>query len=542
MNSEAKWTITVRADFVDAFARATGDRSSLHMDPGFARRTRFRQPIIHGLLPVWWLLYRWMGQQRHARFRLSRIACQFIEPAYAGDLLVADIETKEQAAASVSLAFVVKRPADDTVITTGEAAFVRIEPEAHGANTPALSLLTGPAKENSLLIADLKVGQTEELVFVAAPAAIAALIALHPEVAESERGHSVPQDTNLLATLVASAVIGMRLPGRHAIFTDFEADFSGMAPSDRESRLSARVEKIYMAGSRVQLRLVWTSAGTEFGQGKAMSLVGSEWPTGITCAELKGSHMRSGLAGRVALVTGASRGIGEATAKLLAMHGAKVIVHYHLGEADAQAIAKDVRVNGGSAVALKADLRDEVAIRALFDRIRATTGPVDILVNNAVGRFTPKPLVELKTSDYLEELRISLFAPHLCCQLAVPHMRKQRWGKIVNIGTVATEAPPPSQTAYVAAKSSLLGFTRSLAAELAGDNIHVNMVVPGMTLTSLLAPLPRAIVDRMASESVDGSLLRPVDVAMVVAFLASDYASCISGQRFVLNRGESPYL
>jgi 3-oxoacyl-[acyl-carrier protein] reductase len=262
----------------------------------------------------------------------------------------------------------------------------------------------------------------------------------------------------------------------------------------------------------------------------------------VSCADVKADHLGLGLEGRVALVTGASRGIGEAVAKSLAMSGARVVVHYFRGQQDAAAIVRDIVENGGSAIAVQADVADQDAVERMFAEIESGFGPVDILVNNAVGDFSPKPVEELRTSDYLAELNVSLFGMHACCRLALPHMRRRRWGKIINMGTIATELPVVSQNKYITAKSAVVGYTRSLAAEVAADNIQVNLVAPAMTETSLIAGLPAALVKRLAEDNPGGVLLVPMDVAKVVLFLVSNLASSISGQQLALTRGAPPFL
>jgi 3-oxoacyl-[acyl-carrier protein] reductase len=224
------------------------------------------------------------------------------------------------------------------------------------------------------------------------------------------------------------------------------------------------------------------------------------------------------------------------------MSGARVAVHYFRGREDAAAIVGDITDNGGLAMPVEADLTDQTAVEKMFADIETGFGPVDILVNNAVGDFSPKPVEELNTSDYLGELNVSLFGMHTCCRLALPHMRRRRWGKIVNMGTVATELPVTSQNRYITAKSAVVGYTRSLAVEVAADNIQVNLVAPGMTETSLIAALPAALVKRLAEDSPGGALLAPIDVAKIVLFLVSNWAASISGQQILLTKGSPPFL
>ena len=234
--------------------------------------------------------------------------------------------------------------------------------------------------------------------------------------------------------------------------------------------------------------------------------------------------------------------IGEATAKLLAIHGAKVAVHYFRGGKDAAAIADDIRENGGTALAVCADLRNESMVQRMFETVRGSLGEVDILVNNAVGDYLPKPLEELVARDYLEELSVSLFGLHACCKLALPYMRSRRRGKIINLGSIVTDVPVSGQNKYITAKSAVVGYTRSLAVEVARDNVQVNIVVPRMTETTLIGSLAQGLVAKFIDESPAGQLLQPVDVAKAIVFLASDWADSISGQKLVLNQGEAPFL
>ena len=224
------------------------------------------------------------------------------------------------------------------------------------------------------------------------------------------------------------------------------------------------------------------------------------------------------------------------------MHGAKVAVHYFAGAKDAAAIVADITAHGGVAVAVGADLRDEDQIAVMFDAAHKQLGNVDILVNNAIGDFTPKPLMELSAPDYLRAFDVSLFGMHACCKRVLPHMRQQRWGKIVNVGSIATDVPVAGQNKYITAKAAVEGYTRSLAVEVAADNIQVNMVVPAMTDTSLLASLPAALVSRLASEAPAGRLLQPIEVAQAIVLLASDWLAGMSGQRLVLNQGAPPFI
>ncbi len=527
--------IEIGQDLVTAFARLTADRSAIHVDPEFARKTRFRGTVVHGMLPVLLLLNRLAAAERPAsRVWLKELSCRFTGAVRAGERLSLAAEPRVDGEVE-TWTFSITRP-DGGRATSGRVVLVRSSAPAGSPAGAVDRLLDGEIEESRSTPADLAVGLSEALTFAVEPLAAAPLL----DTAGASMGGF--DDAGAMAALMASTLIGMRLPGRYATFLDLDVVFPG--PIARDDRLTLRgtVAEIAPAGGRMRLDLQWTGREGPVGRGSASTVIGSATAASLACDEIRRDHTGAGLAGRTAMVTGASRGIGEATAKLLAMQGARVAVHYFRGRADAEAIVADIRDNGGEAVALQADLADQASIGTLFAAAETALGPVDVLVNNAVGEFTPKPFDEIGTADYMAELGISLFGLHACCRRVLPHMRGQRWGKIVNLGTVATEVPVASQTRYIAVKSAVVGHTRSLAVETAADNIQVNMVVPAMTETSLIAGLPRALLDRLAEDSPGGALLQPIDVAKTILFLASDWSNAISGQQILLTRGAPPFL
>jgi NAD(P)-dependent dehydrogenase (short-subunit alcohol dehydrogenase family)/acyl dehydratase len=516
--------LLLTSELVEAFAAATADRNSLHMDGEFARRSRFRKPIVHGMLPVAVLLLASMPEKTWLR----SLSCRFLQPAMVGDLL--DMTLAQQAADHDALRYAMTIRKGDTVVTSGLAEFAATE-TSFPPPTLQSSFFDRPPDENVLTAKDIAVGHTEQLRYRAAPAALRTVV----------DGDWTRFNTNVVAALPISTLIGMRLPGRFATFNECSIAFRNPIAPDATVQLEGVVDKISAAGSRVHLKLAFIVGDEEVGQGNAATIVNLPSPQGLDCDALR-AHIAMGLAGRVVLVTGASRGIGEVTARLFAMHGAKVAVHYFRGAADANAIVDNIRAHGGTAFPVHANLADAATIQTMFATIRQELGEVDVLVNNAVGEFEPAPLTTLEAADYLAEFNISLFGMHACCKEALPHMHAQKWGKIINMGTVATDVPPSGQNRYITVKSAVVGYTRSLAAEVAPDNIQVNMVMPQMTETSLIAAIPTALVQKLAEENPTGRLLQPVDVAKVIVFLASDWANPISGQRIALNQGEVPFL
>jgi len=533
--------IELSGDLVEAFVKATGDSSPLHTDPEFARTTRYREPIVHGMLPLILLLARACYEERRdGAVRLIDISCRFIGPTKIGSRV--QLKAIRQATDSTRETWeLAARHAIGTPVLTGRATLVPCSNQTQSPARSAESALVPSIEPLSHTVSGLKAGMTEELVVRPDPSALQVLLRFLDQQIGPPPDSAAFTDRAATAVAALSTLIGMRLPGRYATFLDFEAAFPEVV-EDGELRLEAKVSEILPARGRMRLDVRWVQGTNVVGTGTVSTMVGAPPEPPISCAAIKADHLHLGIEGRVALVTGASRGIGEASAKALAMCGARVAVHFFRGENDARTIVDDIRSNGGTAFAVRADLTERDSIAAMFSAIEAEFGAVDILVNNAVGDFLPRPVDELRSADYLAELNVSLFGMHECCLRALPHMRRQRWGKVINLGTIATEVPVPSQSKYITAKSAVVGYTRSLAVETAADNIQVNLVVPSMTQTSLIAGLPPILVERLAEDSPTGSLLQPIDVAKVIVFLASDWATPVTGQQSVLNAGAPPFI
>jgi 3-oxoacyl-[acyl-carrier protein] reductase len=261
----------------------------------------------------------------------------------------------------------------------------------------------------------------------------------------------------------------------------------------------------------------------------------------IACETIKERYLEMGLRGKVAVITGSSRGIGETAAKLFAMHGARTVVHYHRGKREAEAIVEEIRNAGGTAVALGCDIRDETQVACFFADILEAYGRVDILINNAVKEFRPKAFLKLHWNDYLEELEVALKGMHNCCREAIPIFKKQGGGKIVNLSSVTVDNPVTGHNKYITSNIAVVGYTLSLAKELVMDNIQANLVVPSMTETDLLSSMPAEFVKRMGEEREYGRNLAPIEVALSILYLSSGWSDGITGQQIVLNLGEPPF-
>ncbi|MGQ9466567.1 MAG: 3-oxoacyl-[acyl-carrier-protein] reductase [Anaerolineae bacterium] len=234
------------------------------------------------------------------------------------------------------------------------------------------------------------------------------------------------------------------------------------------------------------------------------------------------------LQNRVAVVTGASRGIGRAIAMELARRGARVVVNYHQNADAAEEVVAAIRAAGGEATAVQADVSDAAQAQALIQATLDTYGQIDILVNNA-GVTRDRLILMMSPEDWETVMRVDLTSLFHTCKAAARPMVRQRYGRIINISSVVGIAGQGGQTNYAAAKAGIIGFTKSLAKELGPRGITVNVVAPGFILTDLTAGLPEELQQEGVRRTPLGRAGRPEDVAYAVAFLASDEASFITG-------------
>ncbi|MGH2388453.1 MAG: 3-oxoacyl-[acyl-carrier-protein] reductase [Chloroflexota bacterium] len=235
---------------------------------------------------------------------------------------------------------------------------------------------------------------------------------------------------------------------------------------------------------------------------------------------------------RTALVTGASRGIGRAVAIALGGAGFAVCVNYRAQEGAAQEVVRAIRAADGEATAIQADVSKREEVEALFRQVGEQLGPPAVLVNNA-GITRDTLLLRLSEDDWDAVLDTNLRGAYLCTKVALRSMLKARWGRIINVSSVVGLTGNPGQANYAAAKAGLIGFTRSVAREVANRNITANALAPGYITTDITQDLPDELKAKVLEMIPAGRFGTPEDVAYVVVFLASDGARYITGQ--VLN-------
>jgi 3-oxoacyl-[acyl-carrier protein] reductase len=249
------------------------------------------------------------------------------------------------------------------------------------------------------------------------------------------------------------------------------------------------------------------------------------------------------LEGKVALVTGASRGMGNAIALKLASLGSKIVVNYVAIEAsnkvDADNLVESITGLGGEAMSIEADIRDSEAVKGMMEQVTDEWSKIDILVNNAgINRDTL--LLRMSDDAWDDVINTNLRGAYLCTKFALRSMMRQEWGRIINIASVSGIVGNIGQSNYAASKGGLIAFTKSVAREMGSRNITVNAVAPGYIITGMTDKLPSERKDAILAMIPLQRFGQPEDVAELVAFLATDRAGYITGQAITIDGGLFP--
>jgi NAD(P)-dependent dehydrogenase (short-subunit alcohol dehydrogenase family) len=251
--------------------------------------------------------------------------------------------------------------------------------------------------------------------------------------------------------------------------------------------------------------------------------------------------MDLGLKGRVALVTGSSRGIGRAAAEIFGREGALVAVTYHNLRERAEAVAAGIRERGGEALVTPLDISSDQSIRDAVEAVIARWGKIDILVNNAIHAgeksVVQSPFEEVPSEQWRDLLRGNFEGAHVAIMAVLPYMRRNRWGRIVNVSSVVAADGYPGGATYGAAKAALHGLTRTLAKELAPEGILTNVVMPGLTLTEAVRHSMPQAVEQVARLSPIRHVPTPEEVASVIVFVASAANTTVNGEVIRVNGG-----
>lgn len=255
------------------------------------------------------------------------------------------------------------------------------------------------------------------------------------------------------------------------------------------------------------------------------------------------------LQGRVAVITGASRGIGRASALRLAREGARILVNYRQERAKADEIVQEIERSGGVALAFQADVGDRDAVAKMVEKALGEFGRVDILVNNAGVAVRGGSLLDFKEEAFDQMAQVNVKGLLHCTKAVAPHMMEKRYGKIVNIASVAGlgTSALPGNLLYSSTKAAVIVLTKRLALELGGYGINVNAIAPGLIRTDMgLGHRSRAEqeerIQRFEKVSILGRIGEPEDVANVVLFLASDESSFITGQVITVDGGRTDFI
>jgi 3-oxoacyl-[acyl-carrier protein] reductase len=240
--------------------------------------------------------------------------------------------------------------------------------------------------------------------------------------------------------------------------------------------------------------------------------------------------------GRVAIVTGGGRGIGRAIVSRLAREGANVAISYRSNDAAAEETAQKVRDVGAKCEIFKGDVASSEDVQALFKGVSDAFGRVDILVNNA-GITRDNLMMRMKEDEFDEVLRTNLKGTYLCTRAALRPMVRARWGRIVNVGSVVGLVGNAGQANYAASKAGIIGFTKSVAREVAQRGITVNAVAPGYVETELTGGLPEGVKEQILAQVPAARFGEPEEVAEVVAFLSGEGAGYITGQTIAVDGG-----
>lgn len=532
-------TFQVKKDDLRNFVLLSGDKNSLHVDPLFSNRSNYKNCIVHGMLPILFLSKFKKRKGSHS-LKLTKIVVNFEQPVFLNDELTIQVDIGIK-----RIEFLICNKLSGNQVTNGYALYKESDKKTNSKKTEESKankpIVLDDLDEAIYQFDDIYVGLKEKINILISKEHIQLLNKI---LGVNSNHQPLIEKIDLLILSSISTLIGMKLPGQLATFTNFFLEFNYQALLGNSYTLEAEVSFKSRSTRLIKTNVSFIDSKTNKKciVGYVKTKINSPHTIMPSIDELHKNNVDFGLQKKVALITGSSRGIGETTAKLLALHGANVVINYHKSKIEAEKIVEEINLKGGNAIAIKADVSDKKQVLNMFTMINSNFGRVDILVNNAVGSFQPIGFEDLSWDQVQKDIEIIVKGAFNCSQEAIKSMKKNHSGKIVNLTTIATEIPPKNQGKYVIAKSALVGLTRSLAVELAAYNIQVNMVSPSFVETDLTNNINELFKDKIRLESPMQRFANSVEVANAVLYLSSSMSSFVSGQKITLGGGQPPFL
>ena len=327
----------------------------------------------------------------------------------------------------------------------------------------------------------------------------------------------------MLSASFISTLIGMKLPGKGALWTSQSLSFLKQAYTGDTLKISSTVKQKSPSTRSLVLDIVITNQNNE-------KLITGRSTVKMIDEEEEHENMTSDRE-KIVLITGASRGIGAATARILSSQGYSVIINYLHSRNEAESLRDEILKKGGNALAIQADLSSLIDVEAMLSKVEENLGEITAFVHCAADQNRLQPFSELSWDCIQGQFDVQVRGFFNCLKLLLPKMLEKEYGVVVAIGsTVSDGIPPTHQTDYVIAKSALTSFARSLANEYGPKGIRVNLVSPGMTMTDRLAEYPEKAKMLVKMATPLRRLAQPDDVAHAVSFLLSENAKQITGE------------
>ena len=518
----------------------------------------FRENVVHGMLPLAFLSLVKSYHLSGSQWTIGKISAQFLKPVYIRDQFILNSKISEvrEQGHEVELEYLVQKSKTQTILTRGNMVFYYHHDAPSNQQglgprpTDSIdSLVKDALVEQNLFFDDIPKGYEKVFDFLISRSHAFKLYDLLQEGLLSD-GSINPMDrfepnnlASFLSTFLCSTFVGMCIPGKNATFMNLNLKYHKPLQWEKAYIFRGNVEfKSPLTSTIIENIFIEEKGYGPMAEGKIDVRVSDPHHPIPSVADLKKKATDLGIRDKVVLITGSSRNIGEMTAKLFAAYGAKVVVNYFRGREDAEKIVQDIVEQGGEAMAFPADVSDREQVKTMILSVLEHYGAIDILINNAVKDFTPVPFTDLTWEDFQKDINVVVKGAFNCCQEILPLMVANKWGRIINISSVAVENPPPQQTKYVVSKSALVGLTRSLAIEYAPHNIQINAVVPSLVATDLTKHVPKGIFEGMKSEIPMKRNATPLDVAKAIIFLSSSLASFTTGQKIMVTGGGQPLL